>query len=476
MTTIVIFGALGDLTRRKLLPALYHLYCKGHLPEDMHLVGIDQHEKTNEEFRAHLQEGVQQFSPDIYTPDSWANFSPSMGYTAANVTNVADFEHIDAYISEFEAENANRLYYFAVPPFLHGPISEGLGSMGMTTENGSWRRVIVEKPFGDDLKSAQALNDAIQEVFRENQIYRIDHYLGKETAQNIIFMRFANTLFELMWNRNYIDNVQITVAESVDVGHRAGYYDHAGVLRDMFQNHLLQLLALIAMEPPASLNANALRNEKVKLLEAVRPIALENTVRGQYTDYRKTDGVDPHSQTPTFAALKLYIDNWRWQGVPFYLRSGKVMPEKVSEIVIQLKHPPHVMFDLPPGEGFNQNQLSICIQPDEGIHFTFEAKFPDSQEARSVNMEFHYADSFGECRIPDAYERLIMDALQGDAALFIRSDEIEAAWRIIDPIIEAWDAGTVPLEIYERGTWGPSGADDLLYNLGHIWQHGCAHD
>ena len=387
-----------------------------------------------------------------------------------------DYRRLRKYLHTVENGAANRLYYLATAPIFFAPAAANLGMAGLADQSHGWRNLIVEKPFGRDLASAETLNRQLHAVFHESQIYRIDHYLGKETAQNILFLRFANTIFEPVWNRRYVDYVQITVAEKVDVGHRGGYYDAAGVLRDMFQNHLLQLLSLVAMEPPASLDADAIRNEKVKLLSAIRPIPLSDTVRAQYDGYRNAPGVAKNSQTPTFAALKLHIDNWRWKGVPFYLRSGKALAAKTSEIAIQFQSPPDVMFNLSQDKCFTPNRLSICIQPDEGIHLKFETKVPDSvRESRSVDMEFHYRDSFNHITLPDAYERLLLDALKADASLFARSDGIRQAWRLIDPILSGWENSpdAPPLARYSPGSWGPAEADKLPAQAGHRWQLGC---
>jgi len=472
--TIVIFGASGDLTQRKLIPALYNNFKKGRLSECANIVGFARRPYTNETFRAHLLEGVTQFSEATYDPQAWEAFAQHLHYFQGNLDVREDFTRLHQHLESLEKGLANRLYYLATAPEHYSLVVNELGEAGMAHQDGCWRRIVVEKPFGHDLASAQELDRAIHAVFDENQVYRIDHYLGKETAQNILFFRFANTIFEPIWNRRYINNVQVTVAENVDIGHRAGYYDSSGVVRDMFQNHLISLLALVAMEPPSSFTANGLRNEKAKLLESIRPIALTDTVRGQYEGYATTEGVAPGSQTATFASLKLYIDNWRWQGVPFYLRSGKALQRKTSEIIIEFQRPPHLMFHLPPGSDITPNILSLCIEPDEGMHLRFEAKVPDSeQEMRSVDMDFHYRSSFDQM-LPEAYQRLLLEALAGDPSLFTRADSIEASWRLLDPILQGWETKDAqPLVIYPRGSWGPRESDQLLARDGRSWRFGC---
>jgi glucose-6-phosphate 1-dehydrogenase len=480
-THLVIFGASGDLTRRKLVPALYHLDLKGRLPDDLHIVGFSRRPWSDEAFRERMRAALEEFAPDRFTDDAFARFGPRLHWVEGDLSSSADYEGLEAWLRAHEGGQGQRLYYLSVAPEHYGTAATLLGEHGMTREEQGWRRIIVEKPFGVDLPSAQGLNETLHAVFDEHQVFRIDHYLGKETSLNLLFFRFANTVFEPLWNRNYIDHVQITVAETVGVGHRAGYYDSAGVMRDMFQNHLLQLLTLVAMEPPASFEADAIRNEKLKVLKAIRPIdgarLATDTVRGQYVGYRDADGVPEGSMTATYAALKLQLDNWRWRGVPFYLRSGKALSAKTSELLVVFKEPPHMMFPLPPGAQIRSNYLAVCVQPDEGIHLRFEVKVPDTDAGmRSADMEFHYRSTFGAQALPDAYERLLLDALEGDASLFLRSDELEQSWRLIDPILAGWEGPTAPrLDFYERGTWGPREADKLMILDGRAWTLGCMH-
>lgn len=483
-TSIVIFGASGDLTRRKLIPGLYNLFCKKRLPDSFQIVGLSRGEWDDGEFRSRMKEKAQEFTSGTFDEDKWEAFEEHLYYVIGSFEDDDAYERLKSRLDELENGVANRLYYLSVSPRFFLMIVEQLAKVDMLKQKGeAWRRVVVEKPFGYDLESAKQLNNDLHQYLEESQIYRIDHYLAKETVQNLLVFRFANAIYEPLWNRNYIDHVQITAVESVDVGRRAGYYDQAGVLRDMFQNHLMQLTALVAMEPPASFDAEAVRNEKVKVLKAIQPIKPDNlgsrTVRGQYEGYQELEDVEEGSQTATYAAIELNIDNWRWQGVPFYLRSGKGLKTKATEIIIQFKRPPHIMFPLPDDYAIRSNYLAICIQPHEGIHLRFEAKVPDTDaDMRSVDMEFHYDEEFGELAIPEAYERLLSEALEGDATLFTRSDGIVAAWAFIDSILQGWDQSYAPeMDSYKLGSWGPMSADLLLTRNGRHWRHGCAeHD
>lgn len=472
LTTIIIFGASGDLTQRKLIPSLFNLFRKRRTPKKFKIVGFGGTAFTDEQFRERLQVGVKEHANYTFTDEEWNIFAPNLYYLSGKYNEQSDFTKLAEYLTKLEDGEANRLFYMALPPTLFPAIIDNLDASRQLHENGGWRRVVLEKPFGTDLASAVKLNQQVHKALHENQIYRIDHYLGKETVQNILFTRFANTIYEPIWNRTYIDHVQITVAEQVGLEHRAGFYDGVGVLRDMFQNHLLQLLTLVAMEPPSSFSAQHLRNEKVKVLSAIQPMTPEqvsaNTVRAQYKGYRDEAEVQPNSTTPTYAALRLFINNWRWKGVPFYLRSGKHLAEKQSQIIIQFKEPPLAMF---PMQTTKPNILVLYLQPDEGVHLRFEAKAPDTvAETRSVDMEFHYAEAFGQTAIPESYERLLLDALQGDAALFTRADEVETAWSLIDPILQTWETHqTPPLAGYKQGSWGPPEGYDLLARDGRRW-------
>jgi glucose-6-phosphate 1-dehydrogenase len=470
--TIIIFGASGDLTQRKLVPALHSLGCDNLLHPDTQVIGVARSRLSDVDFHDQLYDGVAEYArlePRIC--EMWNEFEKRVAYLAGGYDDPESYRRLAERLAQLDAKGGtrgNRLFYLATPPSLYPIVVEQLGKAGLNRSDLGWTRIIIEKPFGHDLASAQQLNQQIHAVFREDQVYRIDHYLGKETVQNLMTFRFANAIFEPLWNRNYVDQVQIGMLESVDVGHRAGYYDKAGVLRDMFQNHLLQLLTLTAMEPPSAFNAKTLRDEKVKVLQSVRPISTEDGVWGQYKGYRNAKGVAPSSLTPTYIALRVFVDNWRWQGVPFYLRSGKALAQKATEITLQFKRVPHLIFA--DRAGLVPNTLTLCIQPDEGMHLSFETKVPGAgMRAEPVDMEFHFGDHFGEQALPEAYERLLLDAVQGDASLFARSDEIELAWRLTDPLT----ADVEPVT-YEPSSWGPIAAENLLAQDGRGWLEGCA--
>ncbi len=478
-STIVIFGASGDLTSRKLVPALYSLFKKKRLPEKTQIVGVSRSAYEHAEWRTMLRETTSEFTGSSFDNETWEAFSANIFYHAGDIKDVEDFNSLSKFLTEIEdSVQAGRVYYLSTMPQLYEEAIQQLGRAGLNDDTNGYRRVIIEKPFGTDLATAKKLNESIHHAFREDQIYRIDHYLGKETVQNIFAMRFANSIFEPIWNRNYVDHVQITVAEEVVIGRRAGYYDTSGILRDMFQNHILQLMMITAMEPPARFDAALVRDEKVKVLHSVRKMIggdfANNTVRGQYHGYLGEEGVPKASPTETYAVLKLYCDNWRWRGVPFYLRSGKGMSCRTTQIVIQFREVPHILFGqktrTPVG-----NRLVIQIQPAEGIQLMFETKVPDSEmKTRTSSMDFNFQQSVAGQVAPDAYQRLLLDSIVGDASLFARSDEVELAWGIIDPIIAAWRSPAAPpLHVYEPGLWGPTEANEWMAEQKREWFDVC---
>jgi glucose-6-phosphate 1-dehydrogenase len=476
--SIVILGASGDLTRRKLIPALYGLARKGRLPDGTRIVGVSRTPHSDDEWREKLAESTEDYA-DSFDADAWSDFAPRIHYRAGDIHQPDHFRQLAHDLDEWESPGgATRIYYLATLPSLYPEAITHLGSAGLADESAGPRRIVIEKPFGTDLASARELNAVVHGVFDESQVFRIDHYLGKETVQNILVLRFANSIFEPVWNRNYVDHVQITVAEEVLVEGRGAYYEAGGVLRDMFQNHLLQLLMITAMEAPARYRADLVRDEKVKVLQAIRPLAgadfAENTVRGQYEGYRQEEGVAADSQTPTFAAAKLWVDNWRWQGVPFYLRSGKGMSCRTTQIVVQFRCPPHLLFATTCPSSLDANRLVIQIQPAEGIQLHFQTKVPEAgMQLRMTDLDFDFRRAFPGPP-PDAYQRLLLDAANGDASLFARSDEVELAWSIIDPIISAWQSPAAPaLRIYPAGDWGPACSTDWMRGQGREWFDVC---
>ena len=483
---LVIFGATGDLTQRKLVPALFDLFCENKLPAQFCIVGFARREQSDDAFRATLRASVQQFGrvkPDAAT-ERWEKFAQAICYHQSEFDSADGYARLAQRLRELDAAHGtqgNRLFYLATAPEYYALIAERLGAANLAPPGSAWERLIVEKPFGSDLASARELNRQLRTVFDEPQIYRIDHYLGKETVQNIFAFRFANTILEPLWNRNYVDHVQITAAETIGVEQRGEYYDRAGALRDMVQSHLLQLVALTAMEPPVSFDATAVHDEKVKVLRAICPLCDrdvdEVVARGQYTAgqgmlaYRDEPRVAKDSLTETFVALKLVIENWRWAGVPFYLRTGKRMPKRATEIRIQFKPVPHPLFARDVVSEIEPNVIAMRIQPDEGIHLKFAAKQPGQAiQLNNVMMDFYYQESFGAAP-GEAYETLLLDAMRGDSTLFNRNDEVEVAWSLVTPILERW-AQLPPPEFpnYAAGTWGPDAANQLLARDGRAWR------
>ncbi|HVC20605.1 MAG TPA: glucose-6-phosphate dehydrogenase [Vicinamibacterales bacterium] len=485
---LVIFGAAGDLTWRKLVPALYDLFLDKHLPERFAVIGIDKKDVSHDEYVAHLRDGVDRFARRGKTEDdSWQAFAAHLAdFVSADFGDAVAYRELSAKLAELDGQwgvKATRVFYMATAPMLVEIVTKQLGQARLSLDR-ERARIVVEKPFGHDLDSARALTRMLTEVFQERQVFRIDHYLGKETVQNMLAFRFANALFEPIWDRRYIDHVQITVAEQVGVEHRGGYYDQAGALRDMVQNHLLQVLCLVAMEPIISFDADEIRTKKVDVLRAIRPIPPADVnrlaVRGQYAGgwlqgdktvaYRSEAGVAPDSPTETFAALKLFVDNWRWQGVPFYLRTGKRLPAKVSEVFIEFRPVPHLAFPATAVQDWRPNGMIIRIQPDEGIVLRFQAKHPGPHMHLSpVDMRFDYAKAF-RTATPEAYETLLLDVMRGDATLFMRADQVEAAWAVVMPVLDTW-GGAMPADFpnYHAGSWGPEAAQVLIASDGRSW-------
>ncbi|MBI5387867.1 MAG: glucose-6-phosphate dehydrogenase [Verrucomicrobia bacterium] len=486
--TVVIFGASGDLTARKLIPALYHLHSGKQLPVPFRVLGFARREKADEVWRTELKIALENYSRTKRAEAAtWEAFAAGIAYCQGDISDPAAYLRLKKRIDAGDLRlSENLLFYLAVSPSQFAEVVERLHEVGLLRKDGSgpgWQRVVVEKPFGKDFDSARQLNAALIQFIHERQVFRIDHYLGKETVQNILMFRFSNSVFEQIWNRQLVDHVQITVSETLGVGSRGGFYEEAGALRDIVQNHLLQVLALVAMEPPVSLEAEAIRDEKVKLLKSVRLLlpsqVAANVVRGQYTEgpngmvaYRQEPKVRPGSNVETYVALRLFIDNWRWAGVPFYLRSGKRLALGASEVRVQFRPTPNVLFAAQCGPKLDANAITLRLQPNEGITLRFNGKVPGpTTEIRPVRMHFSYNTEFG-AYTPEAYERLLLEAMAGDATLFIRRDEVEAAWTIVDPIREAWDDHPFSeTEFYPAGSWGPVAADQLLSVRDHAWRN-----
>ncbi len=488
----VIFGASGDLAVRKLIPALYELYLGKYLPENFAVLGVSRSDYSDEAF----QKKVFYDSEFIDLKDGDAErqkaFAQRLSYLAIQTAVSEDYAKVKSKLAEMDEvykTESNYIFYLSTPPFLYPIIPSCLAAHGLNQSNQGWRRLVIEKPFGYDLQTAVALNHSLRQYFSEDQIYRIDHYLGKETVQNLLVTRFANGIFEPLWNRNYIQHVQITNAENLTVGSRGGYYDKSGALRDMFQNHLMQIIAHLTMEPPIAANASAIRNEKLKVLQSIRPIKEEDVpqfvIRGQYTGsiigehqingYREEEGVPHDSRTETYVALKFFIDNWRWAGVPFYVRSGKALPTKVTEVVITFKDPPHTLFRQEKTMQNDNNQLIIRIQPDEGLLLKFGMKIPGSGfKVKDVGMDFHYTD-LTDTEVPTAYERLLLDVIKGDATLYARGDSVEEAWRFVAPILDAWqNKPDIKVYGYPVGSWGPMVVSKLSSSERMTWRNPCS--
>lgn len=487
---LVIFGASGDLTYRKLVPALFDLYKQDSLPQNFVVLGVARSEFSDESFREKMIDGIRQFSSfhDSRDEDLEA-FSKLLFYLSVNTDDGADYGRLKSYLQKIDSDfgtGGNYLFYLSTPPSLYPLIPRFLAQQGLSREEGKIRRIIIEKPFGTDLKSALELNRSLLADYEEDQIYRMDHYLGKETVQNMLVTRFSNSVYEPLWNRNFIHHIEITAAEDIGVENRGGYYDNSGALRDMVQNHLFQLLALVAMEPPTVIESEAIRNEKLKVFQAVRPLSQDdlfnNVIRGQYTaakvkgkpvsGYREEKGVDPDSRTETYVAIKLFVDNWRWGGVPFYIRTGKRMPTRVSEVVIHFKPAPLNLFGS--NRLNNGNVLVIRIHPDEGILLKTDMKIPGSgYNVKEVNMDFHYSQ-LQNTYLPSAYERLLLDAMLGDSTLYTRGDALESAWKFVQPILNYWEENPdAPLYGYPAGSWGPEGADNLIEGKDMTWRYPC---